>query len=155
MNNQDPSATSENRLSEPESSLTPRGLSPGTSGARSGGNRQSRQSTTEPKQLKIVVRIAPAEAQPSEAPKPFAEVTAPPILNPPPSQDASLQTPAPPEISARKLSAEAEPQQIPARMLNEFVYCQRFRPRRLIYALRFLVARVSANLHLETGVDSG
>jgi len=72
-----------------------------------------------------VVRFAPAEAQPSEAPKPVAEVTAPPVLNPPPSQDASLQTPAPPEISARKLNAEAEPQQIPARMLNEFVYCQR------------------------------
>jgi CRISPR-associated protein Cas1 len=125
MNDQDPSASTENRLSETESSLTPRGHSPGTSGARSGGNRQSRQSTTEPKQLKIVVRIAPAEAQPSEAPKPVAEVTAPPVLNPPPSQDASLQTPAPPEILARKLRAEAEPQQIPARMLNEFVYCQR------------------------------
>jgi len=125
MNDQDPSAPSENRLSEPESSLTPRGISPGTSGARTGGNRQSRQPTNEPKQLKIVVRIAPAEAQPSEAPKPVAEVTAPPVLNPPPSQDASLQTPASPEISACKLSAEAEPQQIPARMLNEFVYCQR------------------------------
>jgi len=112
-------------MSEPESSLTPRGLSPGDSGARSGGNRQSRQSATEPKQLKIVVRHTPTEAQPSEAPKPVAEVTAPPVLNPPPSQDVSLQTPAPPEISARKLSAEAEPQQIPARMLNEFVYCQR------------------------------
>jgi hypothetical protein len=125
MNDQDPSAPSENRLSEPESSLTPRGISPGTSGARTGGNRQSRQPTTEPKQLKIVVRIAPAEAQPSEAPKPVAEVTAPPVLNPPPSQDASLQTPSAPEISERKLRAEAEPQQIPARMLNEFVYCQR------------------------------
>ena len=107
MNDQDPSATSENRLSEPELSLTPRALSPGTSGARLGGNRQSRQSTTEPKQLKIVVRLTPTEAKPSEAQKPVAEVTAPPILNPPPSQDASLQTPAPPEISARKLSAEA------------------------------------------------
>jgi len=100
-------------------------ISPGTSGARTGGNRQSRQPTTEPKQLKIVVRIATAEAQPSEAPKPVAEVTAPPVLNPPPSQDASLQTPSAPEISERKLRAEAEPQQIPARMLNEFVYCQR------------------------------
>jgi CRISPR-associated protein Cas1 len=125
MNDQDPSAPSEHRLSEPESSLTPRGISPGTSGARTGGNRQSRQPTTEPKQLKIVVRIAPAEAQPSEAPKPVAEVTAPPVLNLPPSQDASSQTPASPEISARELRAEAEPQQIPARMLNEFVYCQR------------------------------
>jgi CRISP-associated protein Cas1 len=125
MNGNDSSAPSENRLSEPESSLTPRGLSPGTSGARPGGSRQSRQSTTEPKQLKIVMRVAPAEAQSSEAPKPVAEVPAPPVLNPPPSQDTNLQTAATPETSERKLRAEAEPQQIPARMLNEFVYCQR------------------------------
>lgn len=31
----------------------------------------------------------------------------------------------PPETSERKVRAEAEPQQIPARMMNEFVYCQR------------------------------
>jgi CRISPR-associated protein Cas1 len=114
MNDQDPSASTENRLSEPESSRTPRGFSPGTSGARSGGNRQSRQSTTEPKQLKIVVRVAPAEAQPSEVPRPVAEALISPALNP-----------ATPETSERKARIEAEPQQIPARMLNEFVYCQR------------------------------
>ena len=125
MSDQDPSASSENRLSEPESSLTPRGLSPGTSGARTGGNRQSRQPTSEPQQLKIVVRVARAEAPSSEAPKPIAEISAPPVSSPPPSQDANLQTPVPPETSERKVRAEAEPQQIPARMLNEFVYCQR------------------------------
>lgn len=125
MNDQDPSASSENRLSGPESSLTPRGLSPGTSGARTGSNRQSRQSTTEPKQLKIVVRVDLAASQSSEVPKPVAEVPTSPILNPPPSLDTNLQTPVPPETSERKVRAEAEPQQIPARMLNEFVYCQR------------------------------
>jgi len=125
MNDQDPSASSENRLSEPESSLTPRGLSPGTSGVRTGGNRQSRQPTSEPKQLKIVVRVAPAEAPSNEAPKPIAEISAPPVSSPPPSQDANLQTLVPPETSERKVHADAEPQQIPARMLNEFVYCQR------------------------------
>ena len=124
MNDQDPSAPSENRLSEPELSLPPRGLSPGNSGARTGGDRQSRQSATEPKQLKIVVRLTPTGAQPSEAPNLVAEVQAPPILNPPPSQDVSLQALASPETSD-KLRAEAEPQQIPARMMNEFVYCQR------------------------------
>jgi len=36
-----------------------------------------------------------------------------------------LQTRPTPETSEPKLRAEAEPQQIPARMLNEFVYCQR------------------------------
>ena len=120
MNDQDPSASSENRLSEPESSLTPRGLTPGTSGARTGGNRQSRESTKETQQLKIVVRIARVEA-----PKPIAEISAPPVASHPPSQGANLQTPVPTETSERKVRAEAEPQQIPARMLNEFVYCQR------------------------------
>ena len=125
MNDKDPSASSENRLSEPESSLTPRGLTPGTSGARTGGNRQSRQPTNEPQQLKIVVRVARAEAPSSEAPKSIAETSAPPVASPPPSQDANLQTPAATEPSERKVRAEAEPQQIPVRMLNEFVYCQR------------------------------
>lgn len=125
MNDQDPSASSENRLSEPESSLKPRGLSPVTSRSRSGDNRQPRESTTEPKQLKIVVRLAPAETPSSEPPKPLAEFSAPPVTSPPPSQDALLQTPGSPETSERKVRAEAEPQQIPARMMNEFVYCQR------------------------------
>lgn len=125
MNDQDPSASSENRLSEPESALKPRGLSPGTSRSRSGDNRQPRESTNEPRQLKIVVRVAPPEMSSSEPPKPLAEISAPPASSPPPSQDANLQTPGSPEISERKVRAEAEPQQIPARMMNEFVYCQR------------------------------
>ena len=125
MNDKDPSASSESRLTEPESSLTPRGLSPGASGARTGGDRQSRQSTTEPKQLKIVVCLTPTEPQPSESPKPVVEAQASPVLNPSLFQDANLQIPASPETLERKLRAEAEPQQIPARMMNEFVYCQR------------------------------
>ncbi len=125
MNDQDPSASSENRLSEPESSPKPRGLSPGTSRSRSGDNRQPRESTTEPKQLKIVVRVAPAETPSSEPPKPLAEISAPPVSSPSPSQDANLRITVPPGTSERKVRAEAEPQQIPARMMNEFVYCQR------------------------------
>src|ERR1700692_2952843 len=105
MNEQDPSASSENRLSEPESSRTPRGLTPGTSGARTGGNRQSRQPTNEPQQLKIVVHVARAEAPSGEAPKPIAEISAPSVSSPPPSQDANLQTPAAPELSERKVRA--------------------------------------------------
>jgi len=71
------------------------------------------------------VRVAPTETLPGESPKPIAEVAAPPILNPPPLPDANLQTSTPLETSERKARAESEPQQIPARMLNEFVYCQR------------------------------
>jgi CRISPR-associated protein Cas1 len=124
MNDQDPSASSENRLSEPESSLTPRGLSPGNSGARSGGNRQSGQSAIEPKQLKIVVRVAPVEP-PSNSPAEGVKATDSPVLNPPLSEEAkSLAAPSS-EVIGQKVHAEAEPQQIPARMMNEFVYCQR------------------------------
>ena len=51
------------------------------------------------------------------------------VLNPPPSGEINLST-APPAESAsasseQKGRAEAEPQPIPARMMNEFVYCQR------------------------------
>lgn len=126
MNDENPSAPTD--VSDDSSSVNrlPRDLSPGTSGTRLGANRQARQPTINPKSLKIVVRVAPAESQPGDAPTPDAEVPAPPVLNPAPSPDANLQTPSPvPETSEDKLRAEAEPQQIPARMLNEFVYCQR------------------------------
>jgi CRISPR-associated protein Cas1 len=72
--------------------------------------------------VKIVVNLAPVASQTSEAPKPVAEIPALPLSNPPSAPDAILQAPAP---SERVLRTEAEPQQIPARMLNEFVYCQR------------------------------
>ena len=125
MNDQDPSASSENRLTEPESSLTPRGLSPGTSRARSGDNQQPHQPTTEPKQLKIVLRVAPVQQQPSSSPADEVKVPASPDLNLPSSAEAkSLAEPAS-EATGQKVRAEAEPQQIPSRMLNEFVYCQR------------------------------
>jgi len=122
MNDQDPSASSENRLSEAESSLKPRGLSPGPSRSRPGDNRQPRESTTEPKQLKIVVRVAPAEPQSSEPPKPVAEsaLVGPGVRRPEPPEGG---TPNPQAIGNRK--SEIENQVIPARMMNEFVYCQR------------------------------
>jgi CRISPR-associated protein Cas1 len=124
MNDQTPSAPSENRLSEPESSLTPRGLSPGTSRARSGGNRQPGQPTTEPKQLKIVVRVAPVEP-PSSSPAEEVRATDSPVLNPPLAEEAKSLAEPSSEAAGQKVRGEAEPQQIPARMMNEFVYCQR------------------------------
>ena len=114
MNDQDPSVKSENRLSEPETPLASRGDSPGAPGARLDGKRPARAATTEPNRLKIVVHVAPAEAQQSEPSKPVAEAPASPALSS-----------ATPETSEHKARTEAEPQQIPARMLNEFVYCQR------------------------------
>jgi CRISPR-associated protein Cas1 len=109
MNDQDPSASSENRLSETESSLTPRGLSPGAGGARLGSERETRQKTGEPKQVKIVLRIEAVDSQLAGVAPPAAETPAPALPQSPPS-------------SSRQ---ENEPQQIPARMMNEFVYCQR------------------------------
>jgi CRISPR-associated protein Cas1 len=72
--------------------------------------------------VKIVVNLAPVASQTSEAPKPVAEIPAMPASIPSSAPDAILQAPTP---SGRVLRTEAEPQQIPARMLNEFVYCQR------------------------------
>lgn len=109
MNDQDPSAPSENRLSEPESSLTTRGLSPSAGGARLGGDREPPQKTSEPKQVKIVLRIEAVESQLASIALPAVEIPSPTLPQPPPSPSRH----------------ENEPQQIPARMLNEFVYCQR------------------------------
>jgi CRISP-associated protein Cas1 len=109
MNDQDPSASSENRLSETELSPMPRGHSPGAAGARLGGEREVPQKSGEPKQVKIVLRIEAVESQLAGVAPPAVEIPAPALPQPPPSP--SLQ--------------ENEPQQIPARMLNEFVYCQR------------------------------
>jgi CRISP-associated protein Cas1 len=109
MNDQDPSASSENRLSETESSPMPRGLSPGAGGARLGGDREASQKTGEPKQVKIVLRIEAVESQLASVAPPAVETPAPALPQSPPSPSRH----------------ENEPQQIPARMLNEFVYCQR------------------------------
>jgi CRISPR-associated protein Cas1 len=123
--NEKKSAPSENRLTEPESPLVSRELSSETSGARPEGDRQSHQSTAEPRQLKIVVRLTPTEAPSSEPPTGLVEVPASPALNPQPSEETKSVTEQPSEAADQKVRAEAEPQQIPARMMNEFVYCQR------------------------------
>ena len=87
----------------------PRSLSPGAGGARLGGDREASQKTGEPKQVKIVLRIEAVESQLADIASPAVETSAPTLPQPPP----------PPSRQ------ENEPQQIPARMLNEFVYCQR------------------------------
>src|SRR5262249_23261317 len=47
------------------------------------------------------------------------------ITPPPLHQHAPLQSPAPPETAEHRARTDTESQPIPARMLNEFVYCQR------------------------------
>ena len=113
---------SEPRSAEPGEPSASRGLSPGAGGARSGVKHQPRQAVTEPQHLEIVVRLAPAVPQQSDLPKPVAEVATEPTAVPPTPTEPVLTHP---KGEGKVVGREAEPQQIPARMLNEFVYCQR------------------------------
>ncbi|MCI0747479.1 MAG: CRISPR-associated endonuclease Cas1 [Verrucomicrobia subdivision 3 bacterium] len=102
-----------------------RSISPGAGGARSGGlakRSQSRPATTEPQRVEIVLRVVPAEPQQGEPPKPAAEVVAEPDPIPVTVPESAAIGPT---VEAKVERREGEPQQIPARMLNEFVYCQR------------------------------
>jgi CRISP-associated protein Cas1 len=77
-----------------------------------------------PKELKIVVQV---EVEP---PPPDSSVRDPKVPGAPELRSAESDKPKsgpepPLESAARKTRVSAEPQQIPARMLNEFVYCQR------------------------------
>lgn len=120
MKDQDPAALPKDRFMELELPLTPRSVAPGSAEARSSGSHPPAQPTTEPAQLKIVVHVAPAEAPPAEGQKPLTETPAAysDLSQPGPLGDGSRN---PQSVGA----AEVENQVIPARMLNEFVYCQR------------------------------
>lgn len=110
MNERDAAASSENRLSQTQSSLTPRGGLPRDGGGASLDNeREAGQESVGSNPVKIVLRVETVESQLAARAKSSVETSAPVLPQSPPS-------------SSRQ---EAEPQQIPARMLNEFVYCQR------------------------------
>lgn len=127
MDEQDPIPAEPSRKAgtEPETPSVSRGISPEAGGARprvSTRPGQPRQAKTEPQRVEIVLRVAPAEPQQSNSPKPVAEVTA--------ELASVLPTAAEPVVArptgeGKGEGPESEPQQIPARMLNEFVYCQR------------------------------
>jgi CRISPR-associated protein Cas1 len=74
-----------------------------------GGERDAPQKTGEPKPVKIVLRIEAVESRLASVAQPAVETLVPALPQPPPAPSHH----------------ENEPQQIPARMLNEFVYCQR------------------------------
>jgi CRISP-associated protein Cas1 len=110
---------------EPETPIVPRGLAPDAGGARSGGlarRGQPRQATTAPRRVELVLRVTPAQPQPSKPPEPVSEVAAGPAPVPATATELGAKGPTGEGKIERR---EAEPQQIPARMLNEFVYCQR------------------------------
>ena len=121
MENDNSSAELNRRLSETESPLTRRGLAPDETTVRSDGHRQPSQSSTKPKSVKIVVRITETEEKLRELSKTANEVSpATPTL--PTEEQAGVSQSRPANRPAQK---EVEPQQIPARMMNEFVYCKR------------------------------
>ena len=104
------------RSAEPEKPIAPRGVSPGA-----GGEREPGQATTEPPRLEIIVRVAPAAPQPGNPAEPIVELVSDPIAALPTASEAVLSGPR----GEGKVEGRADAQQIPARMLNEFVYCQR------------------------------
>ena len=112
----------ERRLDESEPPVASRVQAPAAGGGRVGDECSARQPAPEPVQLKLVVRIAPAEPTPSEpAERPAVDLAA---ASAPPSPEPGTAEPAP-RVAGDAKGAEAERQPIPARMMNEFVYCQR------------------------------
>jgi CRISPR-associated protein Cas1 len=115
MNDKDPFTSSQNRFSEQELALglrngPPDRLEKSPSPLDSRGTAPG---TKDRKTVRIVVRVSPTPSPQVELPPPVAEISAPIVPVP---------LPEPGEIKTR---AEPEPQHIPARMLNEFVYCKR------------------------------
>jgi len=113
------------RSTEPETPTASRGISPGTSGGRSGDITKRRPSHPEeikPQRVEIVLRVAPAAPHQSEPLKRVAEVTPESTSVPVTATQPAATCPTGDVKIDRR---EGEPQQIPARMLNEFVYCQR------------------------------
>ena len=127
MNDQDSSDVSWNRLNEsenvPEAELPLGGRSAGESMAKFGDDRPSGHGPAGPKSVKLFVRLTSIEPPqaPSQSPALPESQSRPELLPPvsPPSPTPSI----PSDVADRP--AEIEPQMIPARMMNEFVYCQR------------------------------
>ncbi len=105
MNQDNSSAEINQRLSETESLRLPGESSPDATIARANKDRLPQASTVVPKPVQIIVKVAP-----------IAAPAAGPVDSP-----ANVRAAEP--VEYRK--SEIEPQQIPARMLNEFAYCQR------------------------------
>ena len=118
MDEKEPIPT-EPRSTEPETPTVSRGISPGTGGAK---RSQSRSVKAEPQRVEIVLRVAPAEPQQTEPPKPVTEAAPEPASIPVTAPERTATSTAGDGKIDRR---DGEPQQIPARMLNEFVYCQR------------------------------
>jgi CRISPR-associated protein Cas1 len=93
-----------------EQAIASRGIAPGGPGNDRSARRDAGQAAAEPKPVKIVLRATPVEPQPA------GDIAAGEPLADPRGSDAK-------ESSQRLVTSS--PTEIPARMLNEFVYCRR------------------------------
>ncbi len=108
---------------EPETPTASSGRSPGGATRPKGGAKpaQSRPAKAEPPRVEIVLRVAPAEPQ-QPTPISVAKVAAEPTSVPTTATEPAANGPA---LEVKMDRRPGEPRQIPARMLNEFVYCRR------------------------------
>jgi len=125
MNDENLSAESSIRLTGQVFQPARRCLTPENQRAKQCGTSQPREPDNEAEPLRIIVHVAPAQPQSTESSTTLAQSPAPPDLDPVSSQKSISQSPKLVAISDHKQCSESESQQIPARMLNEFVYCQR------------------------------
>jgi CRISPR-associated protein Cas1 len=123
MDNQEPIAPRVDPT-EPDAPIPLRRISPGPATRISEDNREPSQPGPDPNQLKIVVRID-VEGQPGGSSAEKVKTPGSPGLRPPLSEEAISTGEPRSEAAGKKARADAEPQQVPARMMNEFVYCQR------------------------------
>ena len=144
-----------------------------------GGERDLGRLPAEPKRVEIVLHVVPAEARQGRPPELGLGDVARTVLSPPPEDDPgpgtlrgpsqTLRSNASPEPDddsglgpvvapgavAREPRTETEPQQIPARMLNEFVYCQRLFYYEFVEGVFVESADTVRGKALHTRVDSG
>ncbi len=109
----------------PSDEVTRRGISPGATESRPDGTAHPRQVKTESKRVEIVLRIAATEPQQNEPSKRVVENQAQPVIIPSDGSEVGTEGVLPVRNPQLNLRNQQEPEQIPARMLNEFVYCRR------------------------------
>jgi CRISPR-associated protein Cas1 len=158
MENDNSSAESNSRITGAESFQNAREVSPGKSEPKIDDGRPPRASAPEPKQVKIMVRVASAGNSASELTvAPGESSTAPgPSGQMLPVEEGKSAPAEPSSNEARqKVRIEAEPQQIPARMMNEFVYCQRLFYYEFVEGVFFESADTLRGAAIHQRVDSG
>jgi hypothetical protein len=126
MDTEKPLADFNGGLAKEDSSVIQRVGSAERSKSRTKRKREPRPESSEAREIKLVVQVARGRA---ERPENFgaAEATSSSslVISPSPAPPATNETSPVPEALAQKVFPEVGRQLIQARMLNEFVYCER------------------------------